>query len=110
MSSLNGRIDEARAVLAQSLEECAAVSAVLGASALVTGIECSVASIRPEVGPIPEWHHPEHRCPDAHLSGWPVPLQQTQFLETLKNPEGEIDIDAERIKNLALKLVTQSFA
>jgi hypothetical protein len=33
-----------------------------------------------------------------------------QFLETFKNPEGEIDIDAERIKNLALKLVRQSFA
>jgi hypothetical protein len=33
-----------------------------------------------------------------------------QLLEALKNPEGEIDIDAGRIKNLALKLVRQSFA
>ena len=33
-----------------------------------------------------------------------------QFLEMFENPEGELDIDAERIKNLALKLERQSFA
>jgi hypothetical protein len=33
-----------------------------------------------------------------------------QFLEPGENPVGEIDIDAERIKNLALKLKRQSFA
>jgi hypothetical protein len=33
-----------------------------------------------------------------------------QFLETFENPEGEIDIDTERIKNLALKLERRSFA
>jgi len=33
-----------------------------------------------------------------------------QFLESGKYPVGEIDIDAERIKNLALKLERQSFA
>jgi hypothetical protein len=33
-----------------------------------------------------------------------------QFLESGENPVGEIDIDAERIKNLALKFERQSFA
>jgi hypothetical protein len=33
-----------------------------------------------------------------------------QFLESGEYPVGEIDIDAERIKNLALKLERQSFA
>jgi hypothetical protein len=51
-----------------------------------------------------------NRRSHAHLSCWAVTLQQVQFLETFENPEGEIDIDAERIKNLALKLVRQSFA
>jgi hypothetical protein len=36
--------------------------------------------------------------------------QKVQVLEPLEYPEGEIDIDAERIKNLAFKLVRQSFA
>jgi hypothetical protein len=45
-----------------------------------------------------------------HLTRWPVTFQQVQFLESGENPVGEIDIDAERIKNLALKLERQSFA
>ncbi len=110
VSTLNGRVDKPRAVRTQRLEEGARVPAILGASALVAGIERAVAPVRSEVRPIPEWHHAEHVCSDAHLAGRPVPLQQMQFLETFKNPEGEIDIDAERIKNLALKLVRQSFA
>ncbi len=110
VSSLNGRIDEARAVLAQSLEESAAVPAVFGAGALVAGIECAIAPVRPEVGPIPKRHQPKHVRQNAHLAGWPVTFEQMQLLETFKNPEGEIDIDAERIKNLTFKLERQSFA
>ena len=110
VSALDGRIDEARAVPAQCLEECAAVAAVLGASALIPRIERPVAPVRPEVRPVPQCHHPEHTCLDAHLSRRPVALEQMQFLESGENPVGEIDIDAERIKNRALKLERQSFA
>jgi hypothetical protein len=42
---------------------------------------------------------------NAHLSCWTLPLQQMQFLESFENPEWEIDLDAERIYNLAFKLV-----
>jgi hypothetical protein len=110
VSTLDGRIDKARAVLAQCLEECARVPAVLGANTLVPGIECPIAPVRPEVRPVPECHHPEHTCLDAHLARRPITFEQMQFLESGEYPVGEIDIDAERIKNLALKLERQSFA
>ena len=110
VSALDRRINQARAVLAQCLEECACITTLLGTSALVTRIERSVAPVWPEVGSIPQVHQSEHTCPDAHLARRAVPFQQVQLLETFKNPEGEIDIDAERIKNLALKLERQSFA
>ena len=110
MSALECRIDETRAVRAQGFEESAGIPAVLGAGALVAGIERAVAPIRPEVRPIPQCHQPEHARPDAHFARGAVALQQVQFLEAFENPEGEIDIDAERIENLALKLVRQSFA
>ena len=110
VGAFNVWIDEARAFLAQGLEELAGVSAVLGAGALVFRIERAVAPIGSEVWPIPQRHQPEHMRTDSHLAGRPVPFQQMEFLEMFKNPEGEIDIDAERIKNLALKPVRQSFA
>jgi len=108
--ALDGRINQARAVLAQCLEECARVPGILGTSALIAGVERSVSSIRSEVWSVPNGHQPEHTRPTAHLACRAVPLQQVQLFETFENPEGEIDIDAERIKNLALKLVRQSFA
>jgi hypothetical protein len=110
VSALDGRIDKARTVLAQCLEECARVPAVLGASALVAGIECAVAPVWPKVRPVPQCHHPEHTCLNAHLACRPLTLEQMQFLESGEYPVREIDIDAERIKNLALKLERQSFA
>jgi hypothetical protein len=91
------RINETGAVLTESLEECACVPAVSGAGTLIAGIECSVAPIRPEVRSVPERHQSEHACLNAKLARWPVALQQMQFLETLENPEGEIDFDSERI-------------
>ena len=110
VSALDGRIDKARAVIAQCLEECTRIPAVLGASALVPGIERSIAPVRPEVRPVPQCHHPKDARLDAHLACRPVTLEQMQFLESGEYPVGEIDIDAERIKNLALKLERQSFA
>ena len=76
MSALNGRINQARAVPAQRLEECARIPAVLGTSALVTRIERSVAPVCPEVGSIPQCHQAEHTCADAHLSRRPVTFEQ----------------------------------
>ena len=110
VSALSCRIDEARAVPAQGLEESAGVPAVLGAGALVAGIERPVTPVRPEVRSIPQVHQAEHARPDAHFACRAVAFQQMQLLETFKDPEREIDIDAERIKNFALKLVRQSFA
>ena len=49
---------------------------------------------------------PEQSLPRALRNA----LEQMQFLESGEYPVGEIDIDAERIKNLALKLERQSFA
>ncbi len=103
-------IDQVGAVLAQSLEECARIPAVVGAGPLIARIECSVSSIRSEVWSVPNGHQPEHTRQNAHFPCRPVALEQMQFLKTFENPEGEIDIDAERIKNLALKLERQSFA
>jgi hypothetical protein len=110
VSTLDGWIDKAGAVFAQCLEECARIPAVLGASALIPRIERPVAPVRPEVRPVPQCHHPKHACLDPHLSSRPVTLEQMQFFESGEYPVGEIDIDAERIKNLALKLERQSFA
>jgi len=94
----------------RALAASARTAAVLGTSALIAGIERTVPPVRPKVGPIPQLHQPEHVRSNTHLARGAVPLQQMQLLETFKYPEGEIDIDAERIKNLALKLVRQSFA
>jgi hypothetical protein len=108
--ALDGWIDEPRAIPSQSFKESSRVSTVLGAGPLVARIECTVATIGPEVRPVPQVNEAEHLRPDTHLAAWPVTLEQMQLLETFENPEGEIDIDAERIKNLALKLERQSFA
>ena len=110
VSALDGRVNESRAVLAQCLEECTRIAAVLGACPLIARIKCSVAPIRPEVRPIPQCHQPEHACTNAHFPRRPVTLEQMQFLESGEYPVWEIDFGAERIKNLALKLVRQSFA
>jgi hypothetical protein len=109
-STLSRGIDKARTVPSQRLEECTRVAAVLGAGTLVSGVERAVPPVRPEVRPIPQCHQPEHAHPDAHFARRTIALQQVQFLETFENPEGEIDIDTERIKNLALKLERRSFA
>jgi hypothetical protein len=66
LSALTGRIYETRAVLAQSFQECARITTVFGASALIAWIESSVRPICPEVRPIPEWHQLKYRCLDAH--------------------------------------------
>ncbi len=110
LSALNGRVSESRTISSQGLEERAGVTTILGASALVAGIERSVAPIRSEVRSVPKWHQPEDPSEDAHFAGVMVSLKQMEFLETFEHPEGEIDYDAERIKNLALKLERQSFA
>ena len=97
MSATNGKILETGAASARHLEERACVAAVCGAGALVAGIECPIAPIRPEVRPVPKGHHSEHAFPDPHFPCRAVPFQQMQFFKTFKNPEREIDIDAERI-------------
>jgi hypothetical protein len=63
----------------------------------IAGIERSVEPIGPEVRSVSEWHQSEHARLNAKVARWTVALQQTQFLESFENPEGEIDFDAERI-------------
>lgn len=97
LGAITGRIHETRTILAESLQECARIAIVFGASTLIAGIERSVATIRSEVRPVPEWHHSKHTQLNPKFACWVVPLQQMQFFEPLKNPEGEIDFDAKRI-------------
>jgi hypothetical protein len=70
-----GRINETGAVLTESLEECARVTAVLGAGALIAGIESAVSLIMPEVWPIPEWHQSEHARLNTHHACWMIALE-----------------------------------
>jgi hypothetical protein len=108
--ALDSGIHETGAVAPASLEECARVAAVLGACPLIAGIEGAEATVRPEIGAVPEIHHPEHALLDPSLTGNGVALEETQFLEPFENPEREIDLDAVRIEDLAVEFVRQSFA
>jgi hypothetical protein len=108
--ALEGRIDGPWIVLAQGLEACARAPGILGASAVIGRVERSVPSIRSEVRSVPNGWQPEHPRSNTHFAGWGVALEKTRLFETFDNPEGEIAIDAERIENLALKLVRESFA
>lgn len=85
-------------------------NSVLGAGTLVTGIESPESAVRPEVRAVPEIHQPEHALLDPPHPGHGVAFEQAQFLEPLENPEGEIDLDAMRIGDLAVEFVRQGFA
>jgi hypothetical protein len=60
MRALDGRINAARAVLAQGLEEFACVPGILGTSVLIARVERPVAPVRPEVRPFQQHLHPEY--------------------------------------------------
>ena len=77
---------------------------------MIGGIECTVVAIGPEIGTIPEVHHSKHARLDAAHSGCAVPFKEIEFLESLENPEGEIDLDAKRVEDLSVELVRQSSA
>ncbi len=68
------------------------------------------AAVRTKVGAVPEVHQPEHALLNALHPGRGVALKQPQFLQTLENPDGEIDLDAALNEDLAVELVRQSFA
>ncbi|MGA2259889.1 MAG: hypothetical protein ABSH28_00470 [Acidobacteriota bacterium] len=75
VGAFDGGIDETGAIAPERFEECTCIPAILGASALIARIECSVAPIGPEIRPIPQRHHPEHARPDAHLACRPITLE-----------------------------------
>jgi hypothetical protein len=69
------------------------MSTVLGAGALITWIERSIAAFKPEIPSVPEWHQSKHAGFDTHYARRMVTLQQVQFLKPHENPEWEIDLD-----------------
>ena len=110
VGALDCRINEARTISPQRLEERARIAAVLRARFLITGIEGTESTIRPEVRALPKIHQAENAGLDTPHAGCGVALEQMQFLEPFENPEWEIDLDAMRIEDLAVEFVRQSFA
>jgi hypothetical protein len=78
------------------MEERGCIPTVLGTSTPVTRIDCSASPIRPEVRPIPKRYRPEQSRLNFKLARRAVTFQKRRPLEPFENPEGEIDIDAER--------------
>ena len=108
--ALDGGIDEAGAVAAERLEEGAGVTAVLGARLLIPGIKGAIPTIRPEVRAVPQIHQAEDAGLDAQHPRAGIAIEQMQFLESFENQEGEIDLDAMGVEDLAVEFVRQSFA
>ncbi|MBZ5499071.1 MAG: hypothetical protein LAP85_21950 [Acidobacteriia bacterium] len=61
VSAFNGGIDEAGTIATKRVEERARVAALVGACPLETGIESAQATVRPEVGALPESISPNTR-------------------------------------------------
>jgi hypothetical protein len=80
VGALYCRVNETRAVLAESLEECTCVSAVFGAGTLIAGIKSSLTPIRSEVWSIPQIHQAEHPLMDPPHAGLAVAFKKVQFL------------------------------
>ena len=108
--ALDGGIDETGAVAAEGFEKRARVTAVLGARLLIPGVKGAIPAVRPEVRAVPEIHQAEDAGLDAPHPRAGIAIEQMQFLETLEYPEGEIDLDAVGVEDLAVELVGQSFA
>jgi len=108
--ALDRGVRQAGAVPAEGLEEPARVAAVLGARALVAGVEGAEPAVGPEVRAVPQFHQTEHAPADPALAGLAVAFEEMEFLEPLEYPEGEVDLDAGGIENLSVKVVGQSFA
>ena len=87
LGSFDRGISEARTVLSQSFQECVRVLNVFETSALIAGVECSIAPIWSEVRFIPKRHQSEHAYFDAHLARRMIALYEMQLLESFENPE-----------------------
>jgi hypothetical protein len=86
------------------------VAAVFGARSLIAGIKSAESAVGPEDGPVPEIRQAEDAGPNAPRPCCGVALQQLKFLEPLEYPEGEIDLDAMWVEDLAVEFVRQSSA
>ena len=59
---------------------------------------------------VPDLLEPEHASTDPPLAGLAAAPEEMQFVEKLENSEGETDLDAMRINDLAVEFVRRSFA